>query len=278
MTTLSVSRSQAEEILAEQRTQGQGLVESAKQIQIEAAYKDWRHDRDRWIDLTEAALRYIYGREDEANEFDKATHPVMHFAAAWPELLKSSCGYVDSGVHKLISFTDRLRFVSETATVEINEGAKAAHTHKTGESVIFLVHGRDHGKRDTVARFLQNAGPGDKPIILDELANRGRTLVEKLEQHGDDSKYAVVLLTGDDEGGLTGTPAQPRARQNVILELGWFCGLIGRERVAVLHEPGVELPSDIDGLAYIPLTGDWEKRLVRELRDAGFDYSLDRLD
>jgi predicted nucleotide-binding protein len=63
----------------------------------------------------------------------------------------------------------------------------------------------------------------------------------------------------------------------VIFELGWFCGLIGRAHVAVLHEPAIELPSDIDGLAYISLAGNWEADLVRELKDARFDFSLDRL-
>jgi predicted nucleotide-binding protein len=64
----------------------------------------------------------------------------------------------------------------------------------------------------------------------------------------------------------------------VILELGWFCGEIGRKNVAVLYANGVELPSDVDGLAYIPLDGEWEKLLVRELRDAGWGFLLDRLD
>jgi predicted nucleotide-binding protein len=104
--------------------------------------------------------------------------------------------------------------------------------------------------------------------------------MEKIEQHAGESKYAVVLLTGDDVGGVKDAePAtqQARARQNVILELGWFCGEIGRKSVAVLYEEGVELPSDVDGLAYIPLGGNWQKQLVDELRDAGWDFQLDRL-
>ena len=85
-----------------------------------------------------------------------------------------------------------------------------------------------------------------------------------------------MLLTADDVGGATGEEQNPRARQNVIFEFGWFCGLIGRKHVAVLYEAGVELPSDIEGLVYIGLDTEWRWRLVRELKDAGFDFSHDR--
>jgi predicted nucleotide-binding protein len=103
-------------------------------------------------------------------------------------------------------------------------------------------------------------------------------LLEKLEEHAQDAKYAVVLLTGDDLGGIKGgKEMKPRARQNVVFELGWFCGQIGRENVAVLYEPDVELPSDIDGLAYIGLNTEWRTRLVRELKASDFDVSLDRV-
>jgi predicted nucleotide-binding protein len=102
--------------------------------------------------------------------------------------------------------------------------------------------------------------------------------VEKLEQHAEDASYAVVLLTADDVGGLAGsTTMRPRARQNVVLELGLFTGLLGRDKIAVLYESDVEIPSDIAGLEYLALDGDWEKQLVRELRAAGWDFSLDRI-
>jgi predicted nucleotide-binding protein len=101
---------------------------------------------------------------------------------------------ITNGVNKLLSFRERLQF----ATEPLNEGLlpAAGSSPETGDLVIFLVHGRNHGVRETVARFLERTGPDElRPVILDELANKGRTLVEKLEQHAGDSKYAVVLLT-----------------------------------------------------------------------------------
>ena len=90
--------------------------------------------------------------------------------------------------------------------------------------------------------------------------------------------FAVVLLTADDEGSAASSAAmRPRGRQNVIFELGFFFGKLGRDRVAVLLETSVEEPSDIGGLVYITLDGGgaWKQALSRELGSAGntIDYS-----
>jgi predicted nucleotide-binding protein len=144
---------------------------------------------------------------------------------------------------------------------------------------VFIVHGRADGRRESVARFVERFGL--RPIILHEQASEGRTIIEKIEQHSAVA-YAVVLLTGDDRGGLVGadpTTYQPRARQNVVLELGYFLGKLGRRHVCVLHEPGVEIPSDYDGVVYVPLDpGDaWKLRLAREMKATAFrDIDLNR--
>ena len=71
---------------------------------------------------------------------------------------------------------------------------------------------------------------------------------------------------------------QGRARQNVVFELGFFIGALGRSRVAVLYEDGVELPSDMNGILYTILDaqGAWRIGLGRELRAAGFAVDLNR--
>lgn len=64
----------------------------------------------------------------------------------------------------------------------------------------------------------------------------------------------MVLATGDDEGGVGVSGVRnTRSRQNVVFELGFFFARLGKERVAVLLESGVEKPSDVAGLAYIEI-------------------------
>lgn len=138
---------------------------------------------------------------------------------------------------------------------------------------IFIVHGHDGEARESVARFITNIG--FIPIILHEQANRGRTIIEKVEAHSDVS-FAIVLLTPDDEGrGKNAGQLEPRARQNVLLELGYFIGRLGREHVCALKRGEVEIPSDFAGVVWETMdTGNgWKQSLGRELEAAGHEIN-----
>jgi hypothetical protein len=143
---------------------------------------------------------------------------------------------------------------------------------------IFVVHGHDHALLHHLVRVLERATSCDV-TVLHEQANAGRTILEKFEAHAVAASYAVVLLTGDDVGGAAGTTPKPRGRQNVIFELGFFFGKLGRNRVAVLLPPGVEQPSDIAGLVYIAIDsgGAWKYELARELGTAGIKVAHERI-
>ncbi len=141
---------------------------------------------------------------------------------------------------------------------------------------IFIVHGRDEQLKETAARFLEKLGL--LPIILHEQPDKGRTVIEKFEQCAEVG-FAVVLLTPDDVGSLKDGELHPRARQNVIFELGYFIGRLGRERVVALHRDEVELPSDYAGVIYtsVDAGGAWKFALARELKAAGMDVDLNRI-
>jgi|SRR5208283_205531 len=141
---------------------------------------------------------------------------------------------------------------------------------------VFVVHGHDEGARETVARFLEQLG--FEPIILHEQANQGRTIIEKVEAHGDVG-FAIVLLTPDDEGCQKGGTPQPRARQNVLLELGYFIGRLGRKHVCALKRGDVEIPSDFGGVVYetYDSSGGWKQALGRELQAIGYEISWNKV-
>ena len=95
----------------------------------------------------------------------------------------------------------------------------------SGEGSIFLVHGHNIERREVVRRFMERIS-GRDVVVLDEQANEGRDVLGKLLDHAVSASFAVVLLTADDEGGKKGGPHEPRARQNVVLDLGLFLGLL----------------------------------------------------
>ncbi len=147
----------------------------------------------------------------------------------------------------------------------------------TNTNEIFIVHGRDNETKETIARFLERLDI--KPVILHEQPNQGRTIIEKFEQHAQVG-FAVALLTPDDVGAFQEDAGnlKPRARQNVVFEFGYFIGRLGRNRVCALTKGDVEIPSDYDGVVYIPLddAGGWKIKLVKELQGAGIDVDANR--
>jgi len=171
---------------------------------------------------------------------------------------------------------------------------------------VFIVHGRNHKPMKELKAMLKEFGLN--PIVLYEQPSGSRTIVEKLEKYSDVG-YAFVILTGDDvgcleieakkmkkeiEAPLFKRPViitqpqidrlferlKPRARQNVILEFGYFIGKLdregmhGRDRVSCLLKGDIERPSDMHGIVYIPFkesVNEVRDKIVKELKAAGYE-------
>jgi predicted nucleotide-binding protein len=138
---------------------------------------------------------------------------------------------------------------------------------------VFIIHGRDEKQALKLQKYLDTINV--KAIIFDDLADKGKTIIEQIEYIRKNIDYAIAILTPDDMGcladdqkrikemvkDLNNIPKeilansldklQPRARQNVIFEIGLFMGALGRENVCCLKQIGIEdIPSDIDGLLF----------------------------
>ena len=141
---------------------------------------------------------------------------------------------------------------------------------------VFVVYGHDATAKDQLTGMLQRWDL--EPLVLDDLPSGGNTIIEKLEHYQQGAEWGVVLLTPDDIGhpALKPTEAKPRARQNVVLEMGMLLGKLGRSRVTILYKNDgdeLELPSDIHGYVYVPFKGhvrDANQGLAKEMSDAGF--------
>jgi predicted nucleotide-binding protein len=168
---------------------------------------------------------------------------------------------------------DALKEASHYTSTSISALVTAATKSELSDE-IFIVHGRDEAAKETVARVIQRAGL--KPIILHEQPNGGKTIIEKFEQHGAAAGFAVIIATPDDVGELAPiinvSDLKPRARQNVIGEMFWFAGRLGREKVCALIKGTIEMPTDFAGVAYTPMDdhGGWKSKLLQELNAAGY--------
>ena len=196
----------------------------------------------------------------EVGDFETWIGGMHHWRAYNVEFLKSD-------IDALLASRQRVAVYAEAAIPK-----KAKSTSRR----IFLVHGHDDGAREAVARFLEKIG--FKVVILHEKANQGRTVLEKVEAYSDVG-FAVVLLSPDDVGCIKGGTPVPRARQNVLLELGYFIGKLTRQRVCTLKVGEVEIPSDWAGVIDEPYdkTGAWRMILAKELEAAEYDIDWNKV-
>jgi predicted nucleotide-binding protein len=192
-----------------------------------------------------------------------------HYEREDAQQLQERLQVVDSLIDQIDT---ELQFSKSVSGGGSREGVTESEKHK-----IFLVHGHDNPALHEVARFLEKLR--QEVIVLREQPNQGRTVIEKFENYADVG-FAVVLLTPDDAGGplpiSDAENLQPRARQNVIFELGYFIGTLGRNKVCALYVEGVEIPSDYNGVVYTKFDagGAWRLEVAKELKAAGMPVDM----
>lgn len=186
---------------------------------------------------------YYSGQVDRSHEF-------------YVSGIEKTVGYLNSWLKEINVYEPENDDVTESEFIEFSYKC-------------FIVHGHNTSLKYEVNEFLEEFS-SDKPltpIILHKKANEGKTVIEKFEKHSD-VDFAVCIWSADDEGrSLKDAKSQKRARQNVVIETGFFWGKFGRERVIILLENDVEIPSDYKGMIYISLKDNWKDELRKEIKN-----------
>lgn len=187
---------------------------------------------------------------------------------------RSAVEIINRRVSNLESLIERLELIPEKHTTEESNMPRKEKTNK-----VFIVHGHDDNAKISVARFVEKLGL--EAIILHEQPNNGKTIIEKFESNARDVDYAIILLTPDDLASPINDPENKkfRARQNVILELGYFSGALGRNNICVLYKNDVEIPSDYLGVIYTELDSSegWHLKLAKEMKTSGMNIDLNKV-
>lgn len=171
---------------------------------------------------------------------------------------------------------EKTKAIFLTYLEDLNANTTATTTLENNKNYdkVFIVHGHDGEMKNSVARII--AEQGIKPIILSEQANQGRTIIEKFEDYSDVGG-AICLFTADDIGKAKNDSSDnTRARQNVVLETGYFMGKLGRNRTVILADEGIEMPSDLSGVVYTDTT-NWQVDLLKELKTMGYAVDFNKL-
>lgn len=185
----------------------------------------------------------------------------------------------DSGFNYKREFTSEVNeglsvLESISESLDLGLGNEQSDEIVQQSNKVFIVHGHAEAVNQEVARTIEKLGL--EAIILREQPNSGKTIIEKFEEYAKDVNFAVILLTADDK--IEGTESF-RARQNVVFEMGYFMGALGRDHVMCLVQENVETPGDIDGVVYtnIDKNGIWKYSLVKELKTCGYDVDANKV-
>lgn len=156
------------------------------------------------------------------------------------------------------------------------EEPRPVANQKDERTKIFIVHGHDTQALEQLELILRRLGLD--PFILQNNDGGGNTIIEALEQQiYAEAAFGIVLMTPDDYGyaKAEGDEAtRPRARQNVILEMGMVLASLGRDRMAILKKGALEHPSDVDGVLRLDFNDHVKEvatRLATRMKKAGIE-------
>ncbi|MCA1011467.1 TIR domain-containing protein [Halobacillus halophilus] len=228
--------------------------------------------------------RFQVSKTDSKEEFEKKIQELRARDQASRVLRVNAPSYEWRAAEHVQDITDEvIDFVPGSISRE-HEHTGVPEDKHGGEvkNKAFIVHGHDEQLKNELEIFLHRSNI--KPVVLHREADQGLTILEKFEQHSE-VDFAFVLLTPDDVGMHANELQKSdherkynyRARQNVIFELVYFIGRLGRQKVCALYKSDVQLPSDINGLIYKKVEHSVEDigyPILREMKQAGLNPSL----
>jgi predicted nucleotide-binding protein len=246
----------------------------SRQIQTNRQFEQARQDYYDWNDFNSELLKQSFNNPNNEykQSYDNVNQKFIYVSQSPAEELEEFIEDVKNKVSNLRQLVSKLALIK----TEIKEPT-IAKTSSVDSKKVFIVHGHNNEIKVNVARTIEKLGL--EAIILHEQANAGKTIIEKFEEHSDVG-FAIVLLTDDDFGkSKKDDNLNNRARQNVILELGYFIGKLTRNKVCPLYVPGVELPSDLLGLLYIEIDAEesWKFKLAKELKASGLNLDVNKI-
>jgi predicted nucleotide-binding protein len=275
-TQLIVGKDFFKKALQERIQIGQEIL--SRQIQTRDQLEEAESNNADWNSNNSELLKQSFNNEN--NEYKETYDKVNFYYGMFGGKPNNALAEFQEKLQNKITNLSQLLAKVNLLKSQVPEQAPITHSSQNGEKIsnnVFIVHGHNNEIKVEVARTLEKLGLN--PIILHEQANAGKTIIEKFERHSDVG-FTIILLTDDDLGKpKVEENLKLRARQNVILEMGYFIGKLGREKVCPLYTIGVELPSDLYGLLYTEIdgSGHWKISMSKELKAAGYDIDVNKI-
>jgi len=118
------------------------------------------------------------------------------------------------------------------------------------------------GESQRLAQAIQqNLKTAEVRVWTQDAFHPGQTLIDELQRNLKQSDFGVFIFAGDDEVKIRGQKYQA-VRDNVILELGMFIGLLGKDHSFIVKPENADLrlPTDLQGVVAVTYNKEWAQR------------------
>jgi len=226
--------------------------------------KDLEHSKIEyysWTKKNEEHLLRIFATDYEAKKYKEHFTLILKRKTYLSDMVKDYRELLASKVKHLEAIVNRLNIVTD---IDFDIHSDEVFEFTTDASTVLVVHGSKK-IRDSVVKVLKE-NKMEEIILKDK-----KTIVDDLKQH-ENASHAIFIVSNEDVGApkTKKNNLKPRAGQDVILELGYIMGKIGSEKLTVLHEKNLELPTGLKEVSSLKLTGkSWQKKLGTELQKIG---------
>ena len=212
-----------------------------------------------WQGKVVSAITLIFGEHsryiDDFNEIPY-TNFLAHYLPGGPQT--AVLEGLATAKRMLQTMIDEIK-VPEGASQDTVSSPPIEHSASAKESV-FIGHGRSP-LWAKLQIFLEKE-LGLTTLNYESESRAGESIVSILENMLDQSGFAVLVLTAEDETSL----GNRRARQNVIHEAGLFQGKLGFRKAILLVQEGLEDFSNVAGLQHISFSGNRIDQTFYELQ------------
>jgi predicted nucleotide-binding protein len=247
------------------------LVAVVNQMQGDSDFDAARERMRRWKDRTVRLLAKAVNSDDSEALANKRKGSFIMGAPAQNVIDEAEMylGFLQALLEEVREHPDEAVRPAGGLPKSVEESRSADPPVDPAGRVVFIVHGHDELNTLRLKTLLQDRW-GIQSIVLSNQPGKGRTLIEKFEQEAQRAAFALVLLTPDD---VVAVPDGQylQARPNVIFELGWFYGRVGRSKTCILFKKGTRIHSDLDGINRIEFAESVEEKVIeieRELHEA----------
>lgn len=242
---LTCSRADAQRRLLIQVDRGNELLPRVTSVRDEAALDSVEAEYETWYEFNCRLLKQIGTTEELFDAYPPSGPQVLTTAdLQFAKMVQNLATSLKGCIRSLESISDQLDLVDE-----IEKPSAPAPSPTTASPHVFIIHGHDYQAAIELKELIDECFPSLTPVLLAREAWRGRTVIEKFEEEASKCGFAFAVFTPDDNV-QAGHDEYQQMRPNVVFELGWFYGKIGRRRTCILYKQGTQIPSDLAGLGW----------------------------